>query len=163
MSDRNREPGSDGESPVPQSPPPYSMPPAWMPPARPTPVMVAAVLWIILGAITSLGGLGLLAEMVNAPYSSTYGGGAGAIPSGSLVVVVGVATIALGHRLRQGYGGVRIGLTCLGMVSLLGGVTVLLVVPAVTLQFLPVSNAWFRAVNPRRPPGPPLPPGRPSA
>lgn len=46
-------------------------------------------------------------------------------------------------------------MTVLGALFLLGIWPVLLVAPAIVLQFLPVSNAWFEAVRAHRMGGPP--------
>lgn len=108
----------------------------------------AAVLWICTGAVLCLliaVDMGIFAN--SNPDPGSYGS---SNPGAYLIVGVGVACIVLGTRLRRGSNGARVALTILGVPALVGLVTVLLIIPAIVLQFLPTSNEWFRAVNPRQ-------------
>lgn len=112
------------------------------PVTRPVPVAVATALWIILGVITGLGAVGY--------YLMPYGGSDISPVSILFVVGIGVAFIVLATFVLRGSNGARIAVTVLGGVMLLGVWTIVFVVPAIVLQFLPSSNVWFQAGH-RRP------------
>ncbi|WP_103954045.1 hypothetical protein [Nonomuraea solani] len=110
----------------------------------PRTVTIAATLWISLGALLVAGMVYYALDPRSAPLST-----------GLLTLVVwigvGVAFIVLGKLMRQGSTRARTALTVMGIVSLAGLWTALLVVPAIVLQFRPASSAWFKAINTGKP------------
>ena len=120
---------------------PSPVPPPGEPP-RPTVLTVASVLWIVLGAMFALAGIWYLGT----PEGMTSSTGPWAP---LLLSLVGVAIVFFGIRLMRGSGGARTVLTVLGCLLLIGIWTVLLVVPALILQYQRSSSAWLQAV--RRP------------
>ncbi|MFI6537947.1 hypothetical protein ACIBHY_36225 [Nonomuraea sp. NPDC050547] len=142
-SDHGSTPSDDGHDRSSQQPEPVEQDASayWTPPPRP--VTIASVLWICLGWILAISTV----YYVLNPQSPALSGG---LVAPALLVGVAVAFIVLGKHMRQGNIAARIALTVLGAMSLIGIWTVLFVVPAIVLQFLPGSSAWFQAVN-RRP------------
>lgn len=141
-----------GEPPRPQGPPERHT--GWVPPrpppwaaGRPQAVTAASVLWIILGGVLIAGAIGEAAEL-----SAYAPDGAGA-SAGGFVIVVGVVLIILATRMRRGKEGARTALTVIGSILMLALWPILLVVPALILQFRPDNKAWFAANRPP-PPGP---------
>jgi len=110
-------------------------------------VTAASVLWIVLGVVLALGGIGEVGMSLSTPYGAGSGVPMGAFAAG--LAALGVAMVVLAVLMRRGRNGARIAVTVLGGCALLGCWTILLVAPAVVLQFLPVSNAWFDAVGAR--------------
>jgi xanthine/uracil permease len=94
---------------------------------RPRVVGAASVLWIILGVFLALGGLtvAMLSPVVTV-----------------ILVVLGVVVWWNGLRLRRGRD-VRVVLVVVGVVTCIGIWPVLLVAPAIVLQYHPNSRHWF--------------------
>lgn len=120
-------------------------------------------LWMVLNGILALGSVG---EYLAA--STSYEADPPEVSSLALVFGSGVAGFIVATQLRKGSNAARTTMTILGAFQLLGIFTVVFVAPAIILQYLPSSSAWFRAVNVRRmppaggpPPGGPLPPSPP--
>jgi hypothetical protein len=137
-------PPPDGGDTPPLQPEPYA-PPGWANPLPPRPrtVSIASGLWIALGVIFVLGTISYLGSPQ--PAALTAGP---IIPD--LLLVMGGAFIVLGSRMRRGRRNNRTALTVLGAIALIGLWPVLLVVPAIVLQYRPDSTAWLRAVGTRR-------------
>ncbi|MFC5748395.1 hypothetical protein [Actinomadura rugatobispora] len=111
------------------------------PAPRPRNVTIAATIWIVFAVILALGGLSYAlnpeATNLNAgPFAPVF------------LIGLGAAFVILAIRLRKGGNGARIALTVMGALLLVGVWTVLFVVPALVFQFLPDSNAWFKALTP---------------
>ncbi|MEO3790704.1 hypothetical protein ABGB14_10850 [Nonomuraea sp. B10E15] len=110
----------------------------WTP--APRTVTIASTVWICFGGLLAAGVI-FTALSPDSPPLSTG-------PFALLLWIgVAVAMIVLAKLMRQGSTGARTALTVLGVVALVGIWTVLFVVPAIVLQFLPGSNAWFRTVK----------------
>ncbi|WP_165974961.1 cytochrome d ubiquinol oxidase subunit II [Nonomuraea deserti] len=134
------EPPDQDESPEQDEPPEHDASVYCTPPPRT--VTIASTVWICFGALLAAGVI-FTALSPDSPPLSTG-------PIALLLWIgVAVALIVLAKLMRQGSTGARTALTVLGAVSLFGIWTVLFVAPAIVLQFLPDSNAWFRTVNPR--------------
>ncbi|MFD0205448.1 MULTISPECIES: hypothetical protein [Saccharothrix] len=115
-------------SPEVQFPPPaaYHVP-------RPGTVTAAAVLWISEGVLLTLAyGFEALRAF------GTYGD----VTRGTFALAFAVVIWRFGSRLRFGYDN-RAVLTVLGALSGLAIITLLFVVPAIVLQYLPASRRWF--------------------
>ncbi|RKR91893.1 hypothetical protein BDK92_6321 [Micromonospora pisi] len=102
---------------------------------RPATVTVASILWIILGALTTVGastmalqaaGSGTLTELIAA----------------LAVTALGIYLWVLGVRLRRGRD-VRVALTVLGLAYSLVIWPAIFAVPAVVLQYRPSSKQWL--------------------
>ncbi|MGH3391905.1 MAG: hypothetical protein ACRDOO_23790 [Actinomadura sp.] len=91
------------------------------------------MLWSVLGWLLSLGAVG---------FVITPDGAGTSLVAIALVLGLGILIIALGSRLRRGVD-TRVVLTVLGSMLMLAIWPVLLVVPAIVLQFRPGSKAWF--------------------
>jgi FtsH-binding integral membrane protein len=114
--------------------------PAEQPPRA---VTIAAGLWLALGILLAVAALWYWAQQ--------SGTGASLSPVAVLLVVgLGGVFVVASTRLRCGSGAARIVLTVLGGLFLLVLWPIPVVVPAVVLQFLPTSNAWFRQQAPAR-------------
>ncbi|MEQ7011167.1 hypothetical protein ABN028_33840 [Actinopolymorpha sp. B17G11] len=104
---------------------------------RPRAVTVAAGLWLALGIVLAVAALWYWAQQ--------SGTGASLSPVVVFLVVgLGVVFVVASTRLRRGSAVARIVLTVLGGLFILALWPIPVVVPAVVLQFLPASNAWFR-------------------
>ncbi|HEY3681530.1 MAG TPA: hypothetical protein VGL93_00740 [Streptosporangiaceae bacterium] len=106
------------------------------PPAQ---VTAAVALWICTGVLTLAVCVLLL---LNAPGATDGGMARGTVPGMAAIVCLCVA-----NRLRYASRSTRGWLTGLGVVMLAGVVPIPFVVAAVVLQYLPASNAWFRAAG----------------
>lgn len=105
----------------------------------PGPLVAACVLWIVFGALLTLGVLGLA---VNPSFNTSTG------PVAYLLVgAVAITVLALGVTMLRGAGNaVRITLTVLGGLFCLALWPALFAVPAIVLQFQRRSNAYFTAL-----------------
>jgi hypothetical protein len=123
-------------------------------PRRPATLIIAGVIWLLLGALTLLVGIvGLLADRIP-DIDRVYAENPGITPE--LMRVVGISATALGLALVVlgivVFGGAlwaRIVIAVIGaLVGLFGIVAVifpLLALIAIVLQFLPASNAYATA------------------
>ena len=59
-------------------------------------------------------------------------------------IILGAAIVVCAALLKRRHGYARVAVTALGAVSCIGIWPIILVIPAVVLQFLSDSNAWFR-------------------
>ncbi|MFI0423512.1 hypothetical protein [Spongiactinospora sp. 9N601] len=110
----------------------------WTPPPRT--VSIASTLWICYGAILAISTILYFLNPRSAPlYTGSF--------TLFLLAGYGVVLIVLAKLMRRGNAGARIALTVLGALTLFGIWTALFIVPAIVLQFLTKSNAWFQAVN----------------
>ena len=107
-----------------------------IPPARPGAVTAAFVLWVVLGVVLVLGGVG-------AP--ATMGAALGVLLGVFLLIGLGVFVIALGLRVKRGDRGARVTVSVIGVFISLFLWPVVFTVSAIVLQFLPSSNAWFES------------------
>lgn len=106
---------------------------------RPGAVTAAWVLWICLGVLFALGGLWALFT-----YSASLSTG----PFAPLMVTAfGVALVLVARQFGDGSKRARVALTVMGIIALVGMWTVVLVLPALVLQFLPASSTWFDAAR----------------
>lgn len=99
---------------------------------RPRQLGIASVLWIVLGVLIALG-----TYFQRAPRLAGS-------PAALLLVAIGVALVVFGLLLRGGAGWTRIPLTVLGAMSCIGLWPMLLVVPAIVLQYHQTSQEWLR-------------------
>lgn len=116
---------------------------------RPGTVTAAAVLWICNGV--------LLTVTFSLEALRAYGMHGDVTRAGlAFVLTTGALLIwRFGSRLRYGHDN-RVTLTVLGALSGLGIVTLVFVVPAIVLQYLPASRQWFAlppAADPAADPG----------
>lgn len=121
---------------APMPPPPSAAPSAGYVEPRPGAVTAAAVLWITEGVLLTLAygfealrAFGTEGDVVRGTFACAF--------------TVGAALLwRFGSRLRHGHDN-RAALTALGAVSGLAIVTLVLVVPAIVLQYRPASRRWF--------------------
>ncbi|WHT18237.1 hypothetical protein N8J89_34840 [Crossiella sp. CA-258035] len=100
--------------------------------SRPRPLTIASVLWIVLGVVLALAGL--------YQYGSPRFAGN---PISLVMAVVGVLILVFGLLLRGGAGWTRIPLTVLGAIMCVGLWPLLVVAPAILLQFGRASQDWL--------------------
>jgi hypothetical protein len=112
------------------------MPPADHHVPPPGTVTTASVLWVANGVLVTLA-----FAYQGLQYLGTYGD-VGAATFCGVFVAGGVLIWRFGSRLRHGHDK-RTVLTVLGAVSGLALFTLLLVVPAIVLQYRPASRRWF--------------------
>ncbi len=98
--------------------------------------MNASRLWVALGSVFALGGLGSSIR----PYSYPA-------ELGLVLIALGVVILALGLRLKRG-SDTRVLLTVLSMLTAIGVWPLLLVVPAIVLQNRLDSTEWFASLHP---------------
>lgn len=106
---------------------------------RPRAMTIASGLWTCLGVLFILGAIGWHGSPESAEVSTG--------PIVLLVVIgFGVTFIVCASRLRRGHEEARIALTALGIISLIGIWTALLVIPALVLQHRPAGREWLDSV-----------------
>lgn len=125
-----------------QGPPEPNRPQA----GRPRTVTAASVLWIILGVTLVAGGIG-----ESAATSANFPGGPADAAAVVVVAGIGVIFIVLAARMRRGRQDARTALTVIGSISMIFLWPIVLVVPALILQYRRGNKAWFAA---NRPPSP---------
>ncbi|MQA77892.1 MAG: hypothetical protein GEV10_05330 [Streptosporangiales bacterium] len=105
----------------------------------PGPLVAACILWIVFGALLTLGVAGLA---VNPSFATSTG------PVAYLLVgAVAITVLVLGIAMLRGAGNaVRITLTVIGGLFCLALWPVVFAIPAVVLQFQRRSNAYFTAL-----------------
>lgn len=128
--------------------------------ARPGTVVAAVVCWTLAGLVLSGYGAALLSavrdprtrdELLDLLTDSQAQISAAALERvlvgvGSVTLVVGLLTVIFGLLLLRGANWARIVVTVVGVLGLpLFLPIVVLVLLGIVLQFLPGSNAWFRA------------------
>ena len=121
---------------APMPPPPSAPAQVGYQAPRPGTVTAAAVLWICDGVLLTVafGFEALRAYGIDGDVTRA---------AVAVVLTVGAALIwRFGSRLRFGHDN-RVTLTVLGALSGLGIVTLIFVVPAIVLQYLPASRQWF--------------------
>lgn len=131
----------------------YPEPPAG-PPRRPATLIIAGVIWLLLGALALLVGIVyLLADRIP-EFDRVYADYPSVTPElvqgvGLVATVVGLALVAFGIPVFGGALWARIMTAVIGgLAGLIGILTVvvpLLAFTAIVLQFLPASNAYAKA------------------
>jgi hypothetical protein len=117
---------------------------------RPRPLGIAAALWLVVGVLFVLGGFGGFAQigvgMVDDPIMLVM------VP---VILLVGIGFVVLSRLLKRGRD-TRIALTAIGTivvlfwlwsVKILALPLLLLVVPAIVLQYRPDSGRWLASAR----------------
>jgi hypothetical protein len=115
---------------------------------RPQPVAIAAGLWLAVGVLFVLGGLGAFSEISTGLTRDPI-----ILIMAPLSLLFGIAFAVLGRMLKRGRD-TRIPLTVAGVLLLVFAVVfvrllavplLVFVVPAIILQYRPTSGRWFTA------------------